>query len=559
MIYTGLPILRSMRALPELRPDGGYELYQPLHSLLLLETKGARLYIAGQSYELKGAAVVLLPPHTLFELQVPNRDGGQAVDSMQVSAQYTAPGSQGLRFCAAMFEWLDRGEGAAEHGAPALVELADTSLLGEAAELYHRFEGKLYNSVSQRLSIQSRFLQLLANAWWLLEQPTAISFASRRHGIDNVLWHVHRFYNRRMDRDVAVELSEMSLRRFTARFKQQTGRTFIEYLNRWRIEKAQELMLTKRLTLHEVAQQVGYADEFYLSRKFKQVTGMSPTAYISKPKRIASLDHAYTIDLLALNVMPCSAITDQWMQEYFQIEARCPAFRPLYWQMELEERLDVLKEARPDILLLPERSADDDDLLHAIRKLGLVVQMPWKGIGWRRRFWSIAELTGNEQSGREWLDRFDARIEEAKERLRHRLCPGETVAIINIRSDRNLVYIQGYMGADLLYDLLQLTPPRTVALQRHQGLEHPELSYTSFADAHWERYDADHYFVAVENSVAARKRWAQLQEQPLWRERSAVKHGHVYVVEMSKWYGYASAVLHAQLDDVLASLLGSGQ
>ncbi|MFM8804849.1 MAG: helix-turn-helix domain-containing protein [Planctomycetia bacterium] len=47
-----------------------------------------------------------------------------------------------------------------------------------------------------------------------------------------------------------------------------------------KIETAKKLMVNERFTVREVARRLGYSSEFQLSRSFKRVEGVSPTAYL---------------------------------------------------------------------------------------------------------------------------------------------------------------------------------------------------------------------------------------------------------------------------------------
>lgn len=66
---------------------------------------------------------------------------------------------------------------------------------------------------------------------------------------------------------------------FCRAFKQQTGRTFVDYLTHRRIERAQGLLASTDLPVSTVARQVGYRDPNYFSRVFAQVTGLSPSEF----------------------------------------------------------------------------------------------------------------------------------------------------------------------------------------------------------------------------------------------------------------------------------------
>lgn len=74
----------------------------------------------------------------------------------------------------------------------------------------------------------------------------------------------------------------MSSSYFSALFKQQTGRTFVEYLTATRLEKAKELLKFTDLKTYEIAARTGYADPHYFSVLFKKTTGETPSEYRQK-------------------------------------------------------------------------------------------------------------------------------------------------------------------------------------------------------------------------------------------------------------------------------------
>lgn len=62
-------------------------------------------------------------------------------------------------------------------------------------------------------------------------------------------------------------------------FKKMTGQTIFGRLTDIRIEHAKRLMEQTNMHSKVIGQRVGYPDEYYFSRVFKQHVGMSPTAY----------------------------------------------------------------------------------------------------------------------------------------------------------------------------------------------------------------------------------------------------------------------------------------
>lgn len=62
-------------------------------------------------------------------------------------------------------------------------------------------------------------------------------------------------------------------------FKKETDYTLLNYLTRYRIHKAMELLRDCRLKVYEVAERVGYRDITYFSATFKKLAGISPSEY----------------------------------------------------------------------------------------------------------------------------------------------------------------------------------------------------------------------------------------------------------------------------------------
>ena len=62
-------------------------------------------------------------------------------------------------------------------------------------------------------------------------------------------------------------------------FKKQYGVSFREYLNKYRIEKAAEMLLKTDEKIYAIAEKVGYHDPDYFINKFIAVKGCTPTSY----------------------------------------------------------------------------------------------------------------------------------------------------------------------------------------------------------------------------------------------------------------------------------------
>ena len=62
-------------------------------------------------------------------------------------------------------------------------------------------------------------------------------------------------------------------------FKEDMGQGFSDYINSFRLEKSMELLTETNMTISEIAQSVGYSNQQYFTRVFKNQTGMTPGQY----------------------------------------------------------------------------------------------------------------------------------------------------------------------------------------------------------------------------------------------------------------------------------------
>ncbi len=75
-------------------------------------------------------------------------------------------------------------------------------------------------------------------------------------------------------RDVGLSRSA-----FAARFRTLVGEAPLEYVTRWRMQRAAELLRESDLAMIEVAERVGYGSEAAFTRAFKRREGVSPAGF----------------------------------------------------------------------------------------------------------------------------------------------------------------------------------------------------------------------------------------------------------------------------------------
>lgn len=74
----------------------------------------------------------------------------------------------------------------------------------------------------------------------------------------------------------------LSVSHFSFLFKKKTGFSPLEYFNQLKIQKACQYLLFTDMIIKEIANKLGIEDQFYFSRMFAKLMGISPVAYRKK-------------------------------------------------------------------------------------------------------------------------------------------------------------------------------------------------------------------------------------------------------------------------------------
>lgn len=90
------------------------------------------------------------------------------------------------------------------------------------------------------------------------------------------LEYLHAHYAEPIRLETLSALEYLSPSRYAALFRTSTGLSPQQYLIRLRMQTAFELVRTSDMSIHEIARAVGYEDQLYFSRLFRQRFGLSP-------------------------------------------------------------------------------------------------------------------------------------------------------------------------------------------------------------------------------------------------------------------------------------------
>ena len=102
---------------------------------------------------------------------------------------------------------------------------------------------------------------------------------NRLDTFNSVVEYINKHYNEDLNVTSLADHFFISPSYFAHLFKKKSNKGVIEYINEVRISHARSFLEREDLQISDIALLVGFGDINYFSRKFKAITGMTPTEY----------------------------------------------------------------------------------------------------------------------------------------------------------------------------------------------------------------------------------------------------------------------------------------
>ncbi len=160
-----------------------------------------------------------------------------------------------------------------------------TGIPAQIVDLIKRTYAELpADTMRARLTIKTylKMILILLGNHYADHQGTVETFHRKQRAIEQ-LAPLFAFLETHVGEPISVTTAagivHMSASHFMRFFKQVTAQSFVNYLNHFRVAKAEELLTKTSLTVSEVSQAVGFCDQSYFGVVFRKVTGSSPLQY----------------------------------------------------------------------------------------------------------------------------------------------------------------------------------------------------------------------------------------------------------------------------------------
>lgn len=122
-------------------------------------------------------------------------------------------------------------------------------------------------------------LELLVNQLFEYETSLLTTLGKELSTVnEKAVRYIHSHLEEALSLEIIADHVHVNSSHLSRTFKKECGESMTEYINKVRIEKAQELLLSNTLA-YEVAEKVGFHDPAYFSATFKKYTGVSPKEF----------------------------------------------------------------------------------------------------------------------------------------------------------------------------------------------------------------------------------------------------------------------------------------
>lgn len=224
------------------------------------------------NYELSAGDLFLLPPHSnaIYE---PKREDPWSYIWIELNGSSIKTVLDVTSFSSSNFIFKDNEN-----------EYLKQTLI----EMIH--EDNLSTEASESLLIVSYIFKVFSFLVKYYPKSKNINITKKEETVQEIERYLYIHYN---DTNLSIgnvaEEFSFSQSYITRLFKSQTGITPIQYVDELRMKKAIELLNRHSLTIDQIAEAIGYKNQFYFTKRFKKYYGMPPSKY--KQKNLVDLEN----------------------------------------------------------------------------------------------------------------------------------------------------------------------------------------------------------------------------------------------------------------------------
>jgi AraC family transcriptional regulator, transcriptional activator for feuABC-ybbA operon len=419
------------------------------------------------------------------------------------------------------------------------------------------YAGRLHRSDLESFRRQLRFQELLR---FLFEQNCRSEHAPNpAQSVGDTIGYLQSNYGELIKVRQLAEMARLPQWQYTALFQELTGKKPLYYVTELRINSSKQLLIASQDPLREIARQVGFSDEYYFNRRFRQTTGVTPRQYArsmrsrtrvrdwtgheveipAQPERIFYYGETLG-DLLALGVDAIGGHNRFSNHSLFQDRfiSVADVGHPI--------NPDKLMGLNPDLIIFA--NADERQYSRISKIAPTVTFNSFAPL--EHRLHTLGSWLGKQREADEWLRVYHARAAAAWQRLGPLLAPGETASVFIYEHGRRL-FVMGMAGfSSALYHPSGFRPAEPIQRMLDAGTGFEEI-----AEPDLPAYAGDRIFMLIPENPESKAAMDRMMRSPLWHSLPAVRSGRVHLVDAVTW-NYADALTRELLLDALPLLMG---
>lgn len=396
-------------------------------------------------------------------------------------------------------------------------------LLEERMKELLRHAGEL--DARPQMHVHFRFQELV---YLVLQQNVSqVGEEDAKAAVERTIQYIQEHYREVNPIGQLAQMANMSRRWYDYLFKEITGQSPTDYVTGLRIRRAKELLHLTSKRLYDIAREVGFQDEHYFSRRFKQTVGLSPRQYVMN-RRHVGISVTYPELLYSIGVTPIAAPAGyggfpSYLKEPFAHVMRLsPSNEPDYESIAI---------AKPDFILAP--AWNDKQNYEALSRIATTVLLPERE-DWRDELRDMADMLGRRREAERVIQHYVSNIESVGSQLQAML-QGESVLYMRLTGEEAVVYgTQSSRGKVIHQEL---------GLQAVQALQQAESGFV-LSMSSLSALNADHIILHIDQHIrGTRETYKQWATSEVWRNMSSYRRKQVYLVGGMEWFNFSFSPL----------------
>jgi len=355
--------------------------------------------------------------------------------------------------------------------------------------------------------------------------------------VERTIQYLQDHYTDKITVRLLSQIADLPSAQYSAIFKEITGKKPLDFLTELRIKRSKDWLLQSNESLRYIAERVGFTDEYYFNRRFRQTTGMSPRQYgITMRRRVSVRDwagHEVSIpmkprriifygntieDLLSLGIQPIGG--DLWGNGHPFNTEKALSLKPdlIIFDKEDEREYEQISQIAPTLTYNSFSSLE-------------------------QRMLRLGEWFGKEREAQHWLNHYANNAERMWRKLQPHLRPDETASVFVHHRGKRL-FVMGNIGlTSVLYHPYGFRPTHKVDDLIHKNRAYKEITMNNLQD-----YAGDRIFMLLPTSAESRSAMEETINSPLWQCLPAVRNGLVYLVDENTWNCYDANTMNNLLN-----------